>query len=51
MVTSVLKTGRLLYRGVDDVKLKDYTLAQLLKRINAEGGNSATGGTTTGGNN
>jgi hypothetical protein len=51
MVDSVLSTGRSLYRGVDDVKLKDYTLEQLLKRINAEGGNSAAGGETTGGNN
>ena len=51
MVATVLKTGKLLYRGVDDVKLKDYTLDQLLKRINAEGGSSAAGGATTVGNN
>jgi hypothetical protein len=31
----VLKTAKAIYRGVDDVKLKDYTIAQLLKRINA----------------
>ncbi|MDP4268581.1 MAG: hypothetical protein Q8909_00495 [Bacteroidota bacterium] len=50
-IDSVLSTGRSLYRGVDDVKLKDYTLEQLLKRINAEGGSSAAGGATTVGNN
>ncbi|MDR1553488.1 MAG: hypothetical protein LBS69_08520 [Prevotellaceae bacterium] len=31
----VVKTAKAIYRGVDDVKLKDYTIAQLLKRINA----------------
>jgi hypothetical protein len=33
----ILKTARAIYRGVDDVKLKDYTIRQLRKRINAEG--------------
>jgi hypothetical protein len=31
----VLKTAKAIYRGVDDTKLKDYTVAQLMKRINA----------------
>jgi hypothetical protein len=33
----VLDAAKAIYRGVDDVKLKDYTIAQLKKRINAEG--------------
>jgi hypothetical protein len=31
----IVKTAKAIYRGVDDTKLKDYTIAQLLKRINA----------------
>jgi hypothetical protein len=31
----VVETAKAIYRGVDDVKLKDYTIAQLVKRINA----------------
>jgi hypothetical protein len=30
----ILKTAKAIYRGVDDVKLKDYTVSQLVKRIN-----------------
>lgn len=33
----VMNTGKALYKGVDDVKLKDYTLTVLMSRINAEG--------------
>jgi hypothetical protein len=33
----ILDTAKALYRGVDDVKLKDYTILQLKKRIHAEG--------------
>jgi hypothetical protein len=33
----ILDTAKALYRGVDDVKLKDYTILQLKKRVNAEG--------------
>jgi hypothetical protein len=29
----ILKTAKAIYRGVDDVKLKDYTIRQLMKRI------------------
>jgi capsular polysaccharide biosynthesis protein len=32
----IIKTAKAIYRGVDDVKLKDYTVAQLMKRLNAE---------------
>jgi hypothetical protein len=32
-----LDAAKALYRGVDDVKLKDYTVLQLKKRIHAEG--------------
>jgi len=39
LIAPVLETGRLLYRGVDEVKLKKYTLALLIKRVNAEGSN------------
>ncbi|MDR0604863.1 MAG: hypothetical protein LBG80_11230 [Bacteroidales bacterium] len=31
----VLKAAKAIYKGVNDVKLKDYTLSQLLKRIHA----------------
>jgi hypothetical protein len=33
----VLNTAKAIYRGVDAVKLKDYTVTQLVKRIHAEG--------------
>jgi hypothetical protein len=33
----ILDTAKALYRGVDDVKLKDYTVLQLRKRVNAQG--------------
>jgi hypothetical protein len=32
----ILTVARAMYRGVDEVKLKDYTIAQLKKRVNAE---------------
>jgi hypothetical protein len=34
----LFETGKALYKGVDEAKLKDYTLTQLLKRISHEGG-------------
>ena len=37
--TFILDTGRALYRGVNATKLDDYTLATILKRIDAEGTN------------
>jgi ribosomal protein S7 len=33
----VLETGKALYRIVDEAKLKDYTVAQLIKRLNRSG--------------
>jgi hypothetical protein len=33
---SILTAARAMYRGVDEVKLKDYTITQLKKRVNAE---------------
>jgi hypothetical protein len=33
----ILDAAKALYRGVDDVKLKDYTVLQLKKRVHAEG--------------
>jgi hypothetical protein len=38
----ILKTATAIYRGVDNVKLKDYTISQLLKRINNVGGTKKT---------
>jgi hypothetical protein len=35
-LSPVFETGRALYRGVNEAKLKDYTVAQLVKRVNAE---------------
>jgi hypothetical protein len=32
----ILKTARAMYRSKDSAKLKDYTISQLLKRINSE---------------
>jgi hypothetical protein len=32
----ILKTAKAIYRSVDTAKLKDYTTAQLVKRVNAE---------------
>ena len=40
MITLVLSTGKALFRGVDDVKLKDYTLSTIIKRIRATGSRS-----------
>lgn len=37
----ILKTGQALYKGIDPVKLKDYTVSQLIKRVNAEGKRTA----------
>lgn len=37
----ILSAGRAIFRGVDEVKLKEYTLAALLKRVHAESGSSA----------
>jgi hypothetical protein len=34
-ITPIVETAKALYRGVDETKLKDYTIAQLIKRINA----------------
>ena len=36
ITTGILATARAIYRGVDEVKLKKYTLAVLMKRVNAE---------------
>ena len=33
---TILKTARALYKGVDDVKMKDYTMTHLRKRVNVE---------------
>ena len=37
MITPVFETARSIFRGVDEVKLKEYTISALLKRVNAEG--------------
>ncbi|HBX46142.1 hypothetical protein [Limibacterium fermenti] len=33
---SIVKTGKAIYRGKDEAKLKDYTFSQLLKRVRIE---------------
>jgi len=38
----ITDAAKAIYRGVDDVKLKDYNVSLLRKRINAEGSNTAT---------
>ena len=40
MLSTVFTTARSLFRGVDDLKLKEYTVTELLKRVNAEGSHS-----------
>jgi len=37
----MLNAGRALYRGVDNVKLKEYTITHLLKRVHNETGTTA----------
>lgn len=39
-VQPILKTAQAIYRGVDPVKLKDYTISHLLKKVNTEGNRS-----------
>ena len=39
MLSTVFTTARSLFRGVDDLKLKEYTVTALVKRVNAEGSN------------
>jgi hypothetical protein len=41
MLGTILNAGRAMYRGVDDAKLKEYTLANLLKRVHNESGAAA----------
>ncbi|MDD4991864.1 MAG: hypothetical protein PHR83_06485 [Paludibacter sp.] len=36
----ILSAGRAIFRGVDEVKLREYTLANLLKRVHSENGSS-----------
>ena len=36
----ITDAAKAIYRGVDDVKLKNYNISLLRKRINAEGGNT-----------
>jgi uncharacterized protein (DUF1697 family) len=38
MLSIILDAGRALYRGSDAVKLKEYTLANLLKRVHTQSG-------------
>jgi len=37
MTSKVINAARAIYRGVDEVKLRDYTVSHLVKRVNAEG--------------
>jgi hypothetical protein len=37
MITKVCEDARAIYKGVDEVKLKQFTIAALIKRVNAEG--------------
>lgn len=37
LLSPVLETGRSLFRGTDDVKLKEYTMSALVKRVHASG--------------
>lgn len=42
IISTIMTTAKALYRGVDDVKLKNYTMTQLIKRVNATGENKKT---------
>lgn len=37
MITKVCEDARAIYKGVDEVKLKQFTISSLIKRVNAEG--------------
>lgn len=39
-ISIITDAAKAIYRGVDDVKLKNYNISLLRKRINAEGGNA-----------
>lgn len=41
IASTIMVAAKAMFRGVDDVKLKDYTMTQLIKRVNAEGTNPA----------
>lgn len=41
MLNIILSAGRAIFRGVNDVKLKEYTMSNLLKRVHSESGSSA----------
>ena len=36
-LSTILITAKAIYRGVDEIKLRDYTMSHLIKRVNAEG--------------
>ena len=42
-LSPIMITARSLYRGVDGVKLRDYTMTRLVRRVNAEGKIKAKG--------
>lgn len=46
-ISVITDAAKAIYRGVDDVKLKDYNITLLRKRINAEGGGAASTTETT----
>lgn len=43
----ILNAGRAIFRGVDEVKLKEYTMSALVKRVHSESGSSNKGTDTT----
>ena len=44
---TIIDAGHAIYRGVDEVKLKEYTLTNLLKRVHSENGTSPNPPETT----
>ncbi len=45
-LNSIIDAGRAMYRGVDNIKLKEYTITHLLKRVHTERANTNTTTTT-----
>lgn len=39
-VSTIVSAGRAIFRGVDEVKLREYTMSNLLKRVHSENGST-----------
>jgi oligoribonuclease (3'-5' exoribonuclease) len=51
MLVPVFDAAKGMYKGVDEVKLKDYTISHLVKRVHTVSSNKTTATKTEGGSN